>query len=221
MVLAGCGGGATAKPQAPAGSGRPHVVLDAAVDGRSLSEWDVDWWRWRLALPRAGAARSRRSCITSGQRGPVWFLGHDYSIRPVDESSLIECPVPRGYYLLVATPAIDCSTIEGAPFHAATQAGLGQCALADWSQASPRRRLSLDGHALVPFGVFLETPPFTFRAPPRDSVFMLPGRTSGRAAVAGDVTMIGPLPTGQHVLAAEQQYRGLRPEHVTYELSVR
>jgi hypothetical protein len=49
------------------------------VAGRSYVQWMVAAWQWGLSELRSH--RTRRPavlpCVTAGQRGAVWFLGHD------------------------------------------------------------------------------------------------------------------------------------------------
>lgn len=57
------------------------VPADAIVGGRSVTEWERAWLRWRLALP-VDAAPSDDECITVQQTAPVWFLDGDGSSAP-------------------------------------------------------------------------------------------------------------------------------------------
>jgi hypothetical protein len=119
----------------------------------------------------------------------------------------------------VGVPSIDCSTIERAPFHATTDTGLVRCAQRDWHAVAPEGGLTLDGTALNATAGLVTTSAFDFSTPPNDNMFGVPGRTSGRAAVEGYVTILRPLSVGRHTLVTDLRYGSAQPERYTYKLT--
>jgi hypothetical protein len=186
------------------------------IGGRTLSAWEMSWWRWRISLSAHHAAPSPGVCVTLAQHLPVWFLHGD---SPRSHSSTRRCPIPRGDYLLVGAPSIDCSTVEPSPFHASTDAGLVRCAERDWNASEPHAAVTVDGVALNPAAVRVTTPAFAFVAPRSDNMFGLEGRTSGRMAVMGLVAMLRPLSVGRHTVVTELQYKGAEAERVVYQIT--
>ena len=204
-----------AQAVAASAADRPGTLVGPhqRVGGRTLSAWQAAWWRWRSALPYHTAAPSPDSCITSGQRGSVWFLGGD-------PSSQVSCSVPSGRYLLLGTPGVDCSTAEAPPFHARTNAGLLGCVRRVWRTTPSTYTVTLDGVLLRPSVV--ASPVFDVRMPAQDNYLLAPGHTRARAAVYGVVTMLRPLSPGAHTLSVAVQYpRGSPTSRVTYRLTVR
>ena len=102
-------------------------------------------------------------------------------------------------------PGAECSTIEPAPFHATTNAGLTRCARR-WRQARRGRlELTLDGADITPPGYFVATSVFHFTIP-RNNVLGLPGPTHGRGAYYGAVSILRPLSSGTHTLVCLESY---------------
>jgi hypothetical protein len=195
------------------------VTVRGTVEGRTLAAWEVAYWQWRASLSRDHAAPSEGSCITAGQKRPVWFVNDDVG-RLAEGVHTRTCTIPRGDYVLIGVPSIDCSTIERKPFHAMSDRGLLRCAREDWVASDPRSSVTLDG-AAVRSGVFVKTGVFEFGTPARDTIFNVTGYTAGKAAVQGDVTMLAPLTPGGHTIVAELQYKGLSPSRVTYKITVK
>ena len=198
---------------------RTRVVTVGIVGGKTLTRWEIAWWQWRLKLSRDRAAPVPSSCIAANQHGPVWFMSDDGRTNP--STRVRYCSVPRGDYIMLTVPSIDCSTIEAPPFHAVTDKGLVQCAQDDWRLSRPQIHITVDGVNEDPPGALVTTPAFSVSMPPTDNEFEAPGRTIGRAAVEGFATMVKPFAPGKHTLVDEHQYAGVRAERVIYYLSVR
>jgi hypothetical protein len=149
-------------------------------------------------------------------------MGHDDArIRTAPPLHVtLNCTVPLHTYLMAGTPSIDCSTVEPRPFHATTNAGLMQCAQADWHAARASSSATLDGRSLEPAGAFVATRAFGFKMPANENLLRAPGHTSGLAAVVGYVAMLRPLRRGRHTLTVELDYKGVAADRVTYHLTV-
>jgi hypothetical protein len=202
-------------------AGRPSTQIVARGDkvaGISYPQWEARAWQWDDAhlhyFPGRSSAPDASRCATAGQQGPVWFLHGDLAQRWFYTWS---CAVPAGRYIYLDVPSNECSTVEAAPFHATTAAGLERCA----RLLTARSSLALDGQVLSPSGFELATGVFTFRMPAAYNWLGVPGATSGRAAVYGQGLMLRPLTPGAHTLVRITHYPG-RPVAVdVYDLTVR
>jgi hypothetical protein len=200
---------------------RPVQLLPgtSSVAGRGYSQWLAASWRWRLLLPNSAAhEQGERPCLRSFQRGPVWFLGWS------GVATHIACAIPAGRYVIYQPISVDCSTVEPAPFHASTDAGLRRCAQRYWRAGGAYATLILDRRKLKPSEYVRSTNAFAFRMPSRDNYLGAAGRTHGRIAVTGMSAIIPPLSAGKHTLVASGGLRHGRPARfptVTITLSTR
>jgi hypothetical protein len=183
------------------GTGRSRDRCDSRRGGRNPGargvRGEVKAWQWDLAnlRVRSGFAPVTVPCVTRGQNGPVWFLGEDGYLSSVSLTQT--CAVPDGRYVFLNLPSHDCSTVERAPFHASTGAGLLACAQ---SFGAPTSSLAVDGKVISPAGFELTTPVFSFTMPALQNWLEVPGKTADRAAVAGQGIMLGPLTPGTHTI---------------------
>jgi len=54
----------------------PKVIdPDSVVYGRTYSEWSAEWWQWAFSVPVAIHPLFDHGDCSTGQAGPVWFLG--------------------------------------------------------------------------------------------------------------------------------------------------
>jgi hypothetical protein len=120
---------------------------------------------------------------------------------------------------MLGTPSIDCSTVEPAPFRASDDAGLVNCARKDASEIGEHDDITLDGVHVRPVGVLVATEPFAFTMPPQNNFLGLPGRTTGRAAAFGYMTILRPLSRGHHTIVHEVGY--IHRYRTTYHLIAR
>jgi hypothetical protein len=198
----------TAEVTPPPGS---LVPADAIVGGRSVTEWERAWLRWRLALPVA-AAPSDDECITVQQVAPVWFLDGD-GAQP--SAVTRRCKVPGGRYLLFG-PWIMCSTVG--PFR--VRAGrLTSCARRQWKRNFRGLDVTVDGAELHPSGVRVATGAFRFRLPSGPDMLLAGPARRGRGAARAKVALLTPLSAGRHRIKVVERYRGLRRK-VTYRITV-
>jgi hypothetical protein len=212
LLAGGLGASATAKA--------PGAVLagSAVIAGRSYAQWEAKAWQWQIANLRfyaTGLPRTRR-CTSRGQAGPVWFLGgEDYE--GAGDAITRTCDVPAGRYLFIADPSDECSTVEPAPFHATTAAGLKSCARSFGPVSST---LTLDGRRLAWSGFVVETPVFSFTMPARNNYLLVPGATRGRGAAYGEPVMLRPLSPGAHTLVRTDSSPHGPTLRSSYELTV-
>jgi hypothetical protein len=101
---------------------------------------------------------------------------------------------------MVFVPSVECSTVEAAPFHATTDAGLKRCARRYWMQHRGGGELTLDGASISPPGYVGGTTAFPFTMTAQHNFLGVPGRTSARAAVYVAASILRPLSPGTHTL---------------------
>jgi hypothetical protein len=173
------------------------VVPPAPVAGETYAQWFAASWQWFTAHGRSHDASDPEvtPCISSGQHGPVWFLNAD-SYRRERSTKTVTCSVPAGRYLFLSSPSIECSTVEPAPFHATTPAGLRRCAT---SFPTPAGSLTLDGSTLTA-GFRFVTQAIAFSMPASHNVLEVRGQRGGKSVLAGYPVMLAPLAPGVHTL---------------------
>jgi hypothetical protein len=199
-----------------AGVSTQIVPSGAHIGGHTLGQWVVRGGQWQLKYLRRYNRSAPRvlGCVTAGQAGPVWYLhGNVYRGRSVT----VTCRVPAERYLLIDVPSVDCSTVESAPFHATSDAGLVRCAR---SFRRPAAILRLDRTKLSPPGFIVATPAFPFAMPASHNVLGVTGRTHGRAAVVALALLLRPLAAGKHTLVREDRFPGEPTYQTTFHLTV-
>jgi hypothetical protein len=187
--------GALMGASAVAASPSSLVPRDGTVGGHGYRYWAAAAWRWRHSLPKD--VPNKLACISARQAGPVWFL---YESADVPFGRAITCRIPAGRYLMTYGPFDECSTIEPAPFHATTNAGLIHCARREWRTEHGGLSLTLDGATITPPGYLVATSVFRFTIPARNNLLGLPGRSGGRGAFYGVASILPPLSPGTHTL---------------------
>jgi hypothetical protein len=192
------------------------VPGSGSVGGRGYGQWVAAAWRWRVALP--DVTTNKTSCLTAGQHGPVWFLsGSEFKASSITRT----CAIPAGRYIIIFAPSVDCSTVEKAPFHATTDAGLQRCARAWWRGHQGEESVTLDGVSLRPVGYVGGTGAFQFRMPARNNWIHARGHTRGRMAVYGFAAILRPLSPGSHTLVLAEAYKhSTFYSKTTYQLTI-
>ena len=82
-------------PQAARGNNALSSLViprDELAYGRSYGEWAAAWWQWVLSIPSDAHPLLNTADCTTGQSGPVFFLGGTFVTGPVQRS----CTVPSG-----------------------------------------------------------------------------------------------------------------------------
>lgn len=202
---------------APATAAAPAPLLpaDAVVGGRSYSQWERTWVKWRLGLP-IHATASQHGCITRGQsHTAVWFLdGNGNQPKRLTR----HCDIPAGRHVLLG-PWLICTNLTRDPTYGArTGPGLVRCARRLFRAGFHGFTLTLDGAKLRPPAHRTPTGAFRFRMPGHGNMLGLPGHTHGRAAVFADAALLAPLEAGRHTLKLTERYVGLT-RRVTWKLT--
>lgn len=219
----------------------PWVVpVTAQYAGLTYGEWQAQWYKWALGLPATNHPLANTSDCSTGQSGPVWFLGGLFcsSFSTCDFQSVQRsCTVPRGKALFVPILNGNMSYIEGAK--GLTERDLRQ--IAQWHGAE--MNASIDGRPVQHVEAYQickgtngcgtpEMPLFTFTLAPHDNLFAFIGETlnndgvtpvpdglASESAADGYYLLIKPMPQGHHTL----HFRGVAGTFaldVTYNIFV-
>jgi hypothetical protein len=203
---------------APAQGPGPTLARGEKLSGKTYTQWEAAFVRWRYALPRK-AESSDGDCAAKGQKGAVFFLhGNIVSDTP---TLIRRCSVPAGKHLMLGVPNNGCTTVSEEPFYAETDKELLTCARRVWkaygSTAAPV--ITLDGVKLRS-GYLVTTPVFSFKEPKSGNVLEAPGATRGRTAQRAYALILRPLAPGPHLLLQTLRYRRDVQRTVTYQLTV-
>lgn len=200
-------------------SGFPFTV-GRVVAGRTYAQWEAAEWQWSIehVSVASGARPSKERCVAGGLSRSVSFVGATTAYTS-GGGSTESCTVPRGRYVMLELPNIDCSTVEAAPFHATTAAGLEACARREWLAVAAYARVTIDGRSLIDPAV-TTTAAFAFHTRQKNNELGLAPPVDGGAAVTGFVAFLRPLSVGVHILRVDRRYSG-PVERVTYRLTAR
>jgi hypothetical protein len=207
LLMAGLAvGGGSPVPVAQANNANPGVIPPQAVPyGHTYAEWTGRWSQWVFSRP--GPVNPEWNDPTGaycaeGQAGPVWFLASNGG------GTLVrDCTVPAGKALLVNIMFVECSNVEGPPFHGDTEAELRDCARY-WLNPLELDAASVDGvplTGLLPTYRF-QSPYYSLALPDQNvyqTVFGMPEVTGGtvfRSVSDGFFVMLAPLPAGPHTI---------------------
>ncbi len=203
-------------PAVRAGSAQIHVFPPQARPfGHTYTEWEVRFWQWLMAIPKAEnpVLDTSGAHCAEGQSGPVWYLLND-----MGGSDVRTCTVPPGKALLIAPAIWECDTADG---NGNSEAELRSCAKSNMDGVT-RADVTVDG---VQFANLLtryrfETPLFTFHYP-AGNVNDVPGSGTTKAVGDGIYVMLAPLAAGQHTIELggkdpSQKWDGT----VTYHLTI-
>jgi hypothetical protein len=188
------------------------------IDGRGYSKWSVAWEQWRESLP-IKAAPDDTSCITAGQKGPVWFLAGNTQA----EEHVItrNCSVPAGRYLMLNLPSVTCSDVNPDDHFPTTPRGLQHCARVFWHYVGDAHpRLILDGTRITPSGYVVRTRAYPVHFPRRNNIYRVRGQTHGMEAAAGFSVILRPLTPGTHKITQGISYTSDINRVVIYRLTV-
>ena len=197
---------------------RVHVVRpDHKVAGKSYAEWAAEWWKWVLAIPADDhhpLKDEEGDDASRGQSGPVWFLG---GVINVSGTAVRHSVVPTGKFLFFPILNVECSTLEGPPYHGDNEEQLRACA---HSFGNAVLTCEIDGRPVANLANFAVTSPlFDFQVP-ANNVLGVAGPATGQAVDTGTYLMLRPLCPGQHTI----HFRGVADSgftlDITYHLTV-
>ena len=72
----------------------------ASPYGSTYAQWSAAWWRWNFSLPTTNSPIQDTAPISTGQGGPVWFIGGTFGLGG-NQSRIRSGSVPEGAALLI------------------------------------------------------------------------------------------------------------------------
>jgi hypothetical protein len=214
-----------AKPPVEAqGNSNPGVLPpNSHAFGRSYGEWSAAAWQYLLAIPASVNPALDNTGVNCGvgQTGRVFFLAGPPG--PVT----LTCAAPVGKPIFFALIAVECSTVEPAPFFGINEAELRACAKGLMDTVGVETlKATIDGVELRFLNRYrVQSPLFAFTMLAQDNLLGLPGVTSGMSVSDGYWLMLHPLSRGNHTLHFEATvtsgpFAGFF-SNATYHLTVR
>ncbi len=222
-----------------------HVIPpDAHSFGKSYGEWTAEWWKWHLSLSASNhpAFSVDGANCGAGQSGKVWFLNGTFTTEvPENAFATIvreSCTIPTGKALFFPILNVDCSTLEGDPFHLVEDgpdANVDTCAASFFDgpiAVAHDLTMTIDGQSLInPEAYRFQSPVFDFAfSNPADNILgvdcNIADCDNARAVSDGYWVMVPPLSAGTHTIRFTGSFRDPQTNDlifgldVTYELAV-
>jgi hypothetical protein len=184
----------------------------APVAGRTYARWARAYLRWAAALPAHHAALPG-SCVTTGERPPVWFLSGPPGKAHTQDLS---CAIPAAQILMLNMGTNTCSALQ----HRITARQLERCAHRGYRRLSKSSALTVDGVALG-VGLPVATGAMRLGLPAHGNpLFAAHGHRHVRAALFGRAAMLAPLTPGAHTITQRSSYHRFGTFIATYHLTV-
>jgi hypothetical protein len=162
--------------------------------GMTYSEWSARWWQWAISLPTSNSPLFDTADCSTGQIGPVWFLGGSF----VSATDVRNCNVPFGKALFFPLVNNECSDLEAPPWYGATPQERRACAALVIDTVSDLAA-EIDGVPVQDLEKYrVVSPNFYFTAPP-DNLLGVPADT-GQSVGDGYYLMVAPLSAGPHTI---------------------
>ena len=194
---------------AVAAAAPPRGLLPAAANvlGYSLTDLAAAYMHFSIDSPVQPT-----ECGPSGLDSRIWFLPEVTSAGGVPN---VECAVPAGTFLVVVPGFWECSSLEGEPFHATTEAELIACVEAGF-QFIDTVAITLDGRTSSNLDEYAVRTPVLDIAP--DNLF---GPDPGISMTKGYFAVIHPLSRGTHHARIDATYPAFDFEGLTdYTITV-
>jgi hypothetical protein len=166
--------------------------------GMTYAEWSARWWQWAISMPLDHHPLADTADCSTGQVGPVWFLGGSFGASATVER---KCSVPAGKAIFFPIVDLECSNLEGPPFFGATAADRRACARALIDSGGPDGSgdgvsnlfCEIDGVLLQDLTMYRVTSPnFDFVAPLTNNALGVPGGP-GESVGDGYYLLLAPL----------------------------
>ena len=225
-------------PQGPKVIDKHSVVIDpdSVAYGRTYGEWAAAQWQWAFSIPVANHPLFDNADCSTGQSGPVWFLGSKFCVAGSPNCStgtiMRSCSVPAGKALFFPITSDEDSAPEEAqgwgcgnlpPLLQGTIAEMYQCAQSYQFLGATALSAEIDGEAVPDLEerFDVQSPVFGYTLP-ADNLLKavgetgIPAGTYFPAVQEGVWVMLSPLPPGRHVL----EFSAIPLFHVTYDLVV-
>ncbi|HUJ39213.1 MAG TPA: hypothetical protein VLW54_01595 [Candidatus Acidoferrales bacterium] len=202
------------------------IDRDSIAYGRTYSDWSAAWEQWADSIPTASHPLFDNGPISTGQTGPVWFLGGKFcaiSGPPCSYTGVVRYgDIPADTALYIAVLNSEVSTLEVPSF---TQTN-DLRAYNDSTINPATVSMLVDGQAIhdLKDKFRVQSPVFGFTLP-KDNFFTAVGEgpfnagTYFPAADDGVYVMLAPLSPGLHTIQIQGSISNFSVE-VTYHLHV-
>jgi len=200
---------------------------DSVVYGRTYSEWSAAWEQWADSIPTSQHPLFDNGPISTGQSGPVWFLGGKFCANGnpnCGTSNVVRFgDVPAATALYVAIYNSEDSTLEDPgrqqinDLRSATQGGVDPATVSMEVDGAPIHDLKEDFR--------VQSPAFVFTIP-QDNFFTALGEGNFSAGSYfpgvddGIYVMLEPLSPGLHTIHFHATSGGFTLD-ITYHLHVK
>ena len=182
--------------------GKPVVLPPQSHPfGKSYAEWSAAHWQWTYSLPADHHPLTDTADVSTGQSGPVWFLGGTFApTTDLNGNSIgiadrhVTIPVGKALFF----PIIDAeqSLAEGGKSEADCRA-----TAVDFVDHAVGLSCTIDGRTLKNLPAYqTESPFFKFGPLPKNNLLDLPKSTTSKAVSDGYFVMLAPLDPGQHTI---------------------
>lgn len=177
------------------GNANPGVLpSNSKPYGMTYGEWSARWWQWAISLPTDNNPLFNTADCSTGQLGPVWFLGGSF----VSATDVRNCNVPFGKALFFPIVNNECSDLESPPWYGATPEERRACAPLVINTVSDIAA-EIDGVPIQNLEAYrVLSPNFYFTAPP-NNLLGVPADT-GQSVGDGYYLMVAPLRSGPHTI---------------------
>jgi len=213
-------------------AGNPGVLPPQSHPyGKSYGEWSAEHWKWTYSLPADAHPLTDTADVSTGQSGPVWFLGGTWAPTTDLNGNLIgiadrHVTIPTGKALFFPIIDAEQSLAEGGVDEA-------DCRAVAKFLADNAVGLSctIDGKPLTNLEAYrADSPFFDFGPMPDNNLLGLPEGTSSSAVSDGYFVMLAPLSAGTHTIhftsafvftAAEDGFDFSFTLDITYHITVK
>jgi hypothetical protein len=182
--------------------GKPVVLPPQSHPyGKSYAEWSAAHWQWTYSLPADHHPLTDTADVSTGQSGPVWFLGGTFAPTTDLNGNLIgnadrHVTIPTGKALFFPINDAEQSLAEGGTSEADCRATAN-----DFADHMIGLSCTIDGRPLKNLGAYrTESPFFKFGPLPENNLLGLPQGITSRAVSDGYFVMLAPLDPGQHTI---------------------
>jgi len=192
-ATAWAGGGNEEKPVVLPPQAHPY--------GKSYAEWSAAHWQWTYSLPADHHPLTDTADVSTGQSGPVWFLGGTFAPTTDLNGNLVgiadrHVTIPVGKALFFPITDAEQSLAEGGTSEADCRAAAN-----DYANHMVGLSCTIDGRTLKNLPAYrTESPFFTFGPLPDNNLLGLPAGTTTAAVSDGYFVMLAPLSPGEHII---------------------
>jgi hypothetical protein len=216
----------------------PNVIKpDSVAFGRTYSEWSAAWWQWTFSIPVASHPLFDNADCSTGQSGPVWFLGGKFcqTGQMCTGAATRSCSVPAGKGLFFPILNVEDSAPEEPafgcgdnlpPLKGGTIAEMRQC-VESFLSGINNLKAEVDGRSIRNLQRDFRVRSLEFEVTwPEDNVLNAIGEGPFAAGTYSPVVddgiyvMLPPLSPGHHTLHFQGSFSNGFTENITYNLVV-